>query len=451
MNKVLLLLFLALNILPIFGQDAATTKTVRKLLKAKMVIWDKYNEDGVLIAQSKKTKRWRMYQYAYDGKRPKTLVSSSYDSLGFYSHSTSYTIVKNHEKYGILDSPWGVKRPRLLVRCMYKMLKYSEGYNVMAAKGKNNLWGYIDVKSGDTLIPFVYSNYNGLPKASRRMHKYPMREYPPQIMQIINDPESITELKLRGLKLTSLPDEIRNCKNVKSVDLQNNMLTELPDAFFELTQIESLLLGSNPYMSKFDARFGKLVNLKELYIGALKGSGTMRSTSDYLEFSSEMSKMQSLEILSLGQHFNAYSNMPEFIYGLPNLTYLSLNTLFVREFENLDLKRMKSRASIKTLYLYYLSSFKDLKEGMKYFTSLELLSVGTHTHKDPINWLYDLDSIKALYIRYYKDPSEGESYYDEALNISERGDIYDTVPIDKKQKEKIIAEWDSFIDELKGE
>lgn len=429
-----------------FSQDEQLTKKLKKLLNAKEIVWDEYNGDGVLKAQSKASGKWGMYQYYYDNKRPKMLVQMKYDSLGFYDYSSNYTIVKIKNRYGLLGSPWGDESAKLLIRCIYQNIKYVDAWNFIAVKG-NGKWSYLNTETGDTLVPFVHSSYEDLPKPNSYMRKYPMPEYPEILLKIMKTPKAVTEVDLSGLSLTYLPNFIGKCINAKTVNLENNKISELPESFFELNKLEVLQLGGNPGIIKFGDEYGKLTNLKELYIGALKSYGSYSYSTEYFEFSNELSNLKNLKKLKLFGYFNGDGDLPEFIYNLPNLTDLILDGIFGLDYENMDLSKMKSKDSLRKLEIKTISSFTNMNESMKLFPRLEKVYIYTYKNTDRPLWVNDLKSLKYATISYYV-PTSQEGYYSEERAMTASGDYYGDEIMTDEQRKEALEEYDEFLKKL---
>ena len=83
--------------------DQSQDKRLKKELGASAIVWDTCNYDGVFIAQIKETKKWGMYQLMESSGKIKKLVLPKFDSLGFFCHSQNYLIVKEKEKYGVVN------------------------------------------------------------------------------------------------------------------------------------------------------------------------------------------------------------------------------------------------------------------------------------------------------------------------------------------------------------
>ena len=445
--RVYSLLFIAFFIsLSAFSQDKNLDKKMKRMLNVKEIEWDHYNEDGVFKARSKKSGKWGMYQNIYQGKRPKNLVPMKYDSLGFYDHSSNYTIVKNNGKYGLLSSPWS-GHSKLFVRCMYQQLNYVDDHSrLIAAKG-NNKWAYIDTETGDTLIPFVHNNHADLPAPSSYFYKFPMREYPEKLMKIMENPEAVTEIDLSRLNLTYLPDVIGECVNAKSVNLEQNKLSSLPNSLFELPNIDKLYLGSNPGLLEFDNRFAKFTKLKVLYIGSIMGSGTLSYLRESYKFGEEMMKLQNLQILAFYGYFNSNGDIPDFVYQLPNLKKLYLEGVFGFEYDKMDLQKLKCRDSLEVLNIETLESFENMNLSMKYFPNLERVSIKTYNHKQTPLWINDLKALTTIKIVHYSK-REGSGYYDGKTVVGNSwGYFSDEIMTDEERKEA-LKKWADYIKSL---
>lgn len=444
---IISLLLLLINGLA-FSQDENSEKIIKKLLDTKEIVWDDFNQDGVFKAKNKKTGKWGMYQYLFEGKRPKTLVRMKYDSLGFYSFSSSYTIVKNKNKYGVILSPWNDEvKARSSVKCIYQKINYVEsGYGMLAAKG-NDLWGYIDHKSGDTLIPFVHHTFSDLPTPNRAFFKNPMKNYPAELLKIINDPESITEIDLSGLKLSYLPEEIGLCVNAKSANLQNNNLSELPGSFFNLIQLETLFLGGNPNMTDFTADFAKLKNLKILHVNTTRSGGGFIQTNSNLTFSPELARLVKLEELAIGSNFNSNGDIPEFIYQLPNLKLLFLRGNLGRPYNNIAFEKLKCRDSLTRLYIEVLESFDNWNSSMKYFSNLRSVHIKTYNNKTTPTGIYDLKKLDVIKINYYATTRNSGGYH-EGLYVLEILSKWDEDVVSPEKRKEAITKWETFIKSL---
>ncbi|MBD2693140.1 COR domain-containing protein [Anabaena catenula] len=135
---------------------------------------------------------------------------------------------------------------------------------------------------------------------------------PAEIGQLTN----LQFLYLRGNKLSSLPAEIFQLTNLQTLDLSNNKLSSLPAEIFQLTNLESLDLRSNQ-LSSLPGKIGSLTNLQSLYF----------SNNKLSSLPAEIVQLTNLESLDLRS--NQLSSLPGEIGSLTNLQtfYLSSNKL----------------------------------------------------------------------------------------------------------------------------
>ena len=87
-------------------------------------------------------------------------------------------------------------------------------------------------------------------------------------LRIIKDAAALrtTELKLSEMRLTSLPPEIAQLKNLRSLDLSKNLLTSLPPEIAQVAKLNVLDLGANQFTS-VPAGILRLANLGMLNLG----------------------------------------------------------------------------------------------------------------------------------------------------------------------------------------
>jgi hypothetical protein len=430
-----------------FSQDAKLDKKIKKLLNAKEIVWDHFNEDGVLKARSKSTGKWGMYQYFYDNKRPKMLVQMKYDSLGFYDEYSSITIVKLRNKYGLLGSPWSDGPAKLIIRCIYQDMRYTSTGDFIAVKA-NNKWAYLNTENGDTLVPFVHNSFQDLPKPTYYIRENPMSEYPEKLLQLLANPEAVENIDLSGLNLTYIPNSIGKCVNARTANLEKNKLSGLPESFFELEKLEVLQIGGNPGFIKFDSNFAKLKNLRELYIGGLKSYGSFSYSTNSFEFSDKLSKLKNLKKLKIFGHFNDNGDLPQFVYNLPNLTYLKLDGVLGRDYENMDLSKLQCKDSLRQLEIRTIESFANMNESMKLFPKLEKVYVYTFKHHDKPLWINDLKSLKYVRITYYVPSKSSEGYFSDERAATGSGDYYGEKIMTDEERKEALDEYDEFLKKL---
>ncbi len=143
-----------------------------------------------------------------------------------------------------------------------------------------------------------------------------------------------TELNLKRMELSALPEVIGEFKKLKRVNLTKNQLADLPETFGNLKNLEELVLTKNKFsdypnglfsleslmfldlsenrLPHFSTRFPELKNLKWLFL----------NRNFLQELPEEMTGMVALENLNLA--FNSLTEIPQFIGDLDTLEFLNL-------------------------------------------------------------------------------------------------------------------------------
>ncbi len=443
MYKIPFLLFIAISFISAntIAQGEAMTKKMLKKLHASEIIWDTYNYDGVFKAKNKKTGKWGMFQYWEDLSEPKVLINYGYDSLGFYNHSSNYTLVKQNNKYGLLGQPWGDDPAVLIIDCKYDLLKYSGIRNVIIAN-IDNKWGYLNSVNSDTIIPFAFNSKSELPTPSSNFIKYPISKMPGKLAEIIGKPLSIRKISLSGLGLTFLPSEIGDCVNATRADLSDNHLKELPHAFFKLKKLKHLDLGGNPSIIDFGPEYSKLINLKSFVVNYSYGG--YYSTSR-LNFSDELSKLVKLEKLIIyGYFLTDEGDLPNFIYKLPNLKNLKLEGFMSSNYSKVDFNKMACKSTLEELEIKAVHDFALLNNSVKNFPKLRSLSIITFDNHSKPTFIYDIKDVYYIEITgYYGSATKQESYTGRAIiSLSKNSD---SEVINKKEKDEQMKKWELFI------
>jgi hypothetical protein len=145
-------------------------KKIMNKLGARKIVMDQGNEDGVFRAQSRKTKKWGMYQWMYEGTDVKILIPMEYDSIRNFPFNGAFTAVYNDGKVGIYLCEWSYgDDARQTVECKYedyrrvnvKQDEYrSQLYLAMKKDGK---WGWVDWITGEEKSEFIYETTKDLP------------------------------------------------------------------------------------------------------------------------------------------------------------------------------------------------------------------------------------------------------------------------------------------------
>ncbi len=147
-----------------FGQ--LPEKELRKKLKADSIEIDKGNGDGVFKIRNKKTKKWGIRQWIYEGVKTKELIPMEYDSVKLFPFNGAFTAVYNDGKVGFYLSVWsygtGAKQS---VPCIYEDYKryITDDQIPKLAVKKDNKWGWVDWLTGEEKSEFKYETPEDLP------------------------------------------------------------------------------------------------------------------------------------------------------------------------------------------------------------------------------------------------------------------------------------------------
>jgi len=146
-------------------------KEIMKKLRASEIKMDEGNGDGVFRAKSKKTNKWGMYQWMFEGTKVKEMIPMEYDSLKNFPFNGNFTQVYNDGKVGIYLCEWSYQdNAKQTVACKYedyRRINVKKGpFNgevLYLAMKKNGKWGYVDWFTGEKKTEFIYNTTKDLP------------------------------------------------------------------------------------------------------------------------------------------------------------------------------------------------------------------------------------------------------------------------------------------------
>ncbi len=118
-------------------------------------------------------------------------------------------------------------------------------------------------------------------------------------------------LKLNGLQINHLPDNVGELKGIKILYLHQNALRFLPATFALLTQIDTLNLDKNE-LTQFPAVLTDMPRLASLSL----------ANNQLTNLPANIDKMQALQTLNL--YNNQITDLPEAIFNLPALRSLNI-------------------------------------------------------------------------------------------------------------------------------
>jgi len=345
-------------------------------LKTDSIVFDAYNTDGLFKARHHKTKKWGLYQTI--GGEISEIIPMQYDSLGFFDHRTGYTLVKNNGKYGVI-SEYDNNVTLASEYDKLAILKTKSGERAMLAAKVKDKWGYIDEKTGDTLMPFAFKTKKDLPPPDPIYYKNPNKKFSEEYYSIFNRPDTITRLNLSFQKLNFLPNEIKNCTQLKYLNLEGNFFNKVPEVLKELPNLEVLYLGANHRIVELNRNkslhiLTDLKNLKALSLGNVVTNSNNLSKSfysSYIYIPRDFKFPPNLETLKIG---SSDSEVFDLVYAYPGLKKLSIIGNF-RSPISVDFNKIASKNSLESLTLSYTESAKSLNTHIAQYPNLSYLGV----------------------------------------------------------------------------
>jgi internalin A len=243
-----------------------------------------------------------------------------------------------------------------------------------------------------------------------------------------------TELDLKGLELTAVPDLIFQFASLTSLDLSDNQLGEIPESLAKLANLSHLDLGNNQ-LGAIPEFLAQLVNLSFLDLA----HNQLRTVPEFLP------RLSALRLLDLSG--NGIGTIPEFVSELKNLTWLSFGGNEITaipdslaKLDNLECLYLDDNkitiipdslariAKLRTLFLYsnqitvipdsltQLASLQDLRlfdnqiavipESLAQLTNLQLLHLSSNRITEVPRSLAQLSHLENLDIRHNPLPEE---------------------------------------------
>lgn len=150
-------------------------KDMKKKLKAIEIEMDTANGDGVFKAKGKKSKKWGMYQWMYEGTEVQELIPMQYDRLNDIPYNGKFSAVYIKGKIGFYLSKWSYNdEAKQTVECLYdEYQRFNiKGSTYLAVK-KEGLWGWVDWLTGEEHSEFKYNTKEELPMPSFEQKYWP--------------------------------------------------------------------------------------------------------------------------------------------------------------------------------------------------------------------------------------------------------------------------------------
>ena len=163
--------------------------------------------------------------------------------------------------------------------------------------------------------------------------------------------QSLTELKLNDLKLSSLPNSIVCLQNLRKLDLSNNDFVEIPPVVCKLNNLEKLKMSYNKI--KQIPSLKSLLHLKSLIL----------ENNRIEEIPATIAELTNLNNLDLD--FNLIKEIPKELCTLPFLGHLYLRNNFIKEVpdEVCNLKELEYCELVMNRITYISEKVSNLSMG----------------------------------------------------------------------------------------
>jgi hypothetical protein len=168
----------------------------------------------------------------------------------------------------------------------------------------------------------------------------------------IGEVNSLEELTIRDCGLTTIPESLRNLKNLRILRLSDNKITDVPEWISDFKKLEILNLQNNLLTHSFDV--SGLSNLIELQIGRNKKLTVLPTGIEHLskllsldfafcgvkEIPVEVTKCKMLHILNAARNYSLTKITDEIVL-MPNLRFLSLDDTGISKSRLIEIEQIK--------------------------------------------------------------------------------------------------------------
>lgn len=118
------------------------------------------------------------------------------------------------------------------------------------------------------------------------------------IDEALKNPELVFHLSLTYDNLSVIPDNIRDLKNLETLDLSVNQLTSLPEGIGNLSNLQVIYLGDNN-IEELPESFVKLTKLREIHFGHIEFTRPRGLRGNPLKVIPDLNNCDSLEFISI--------------------------------------------------------------------------------------------------------------------------------------------------------
>ncbi|WP_374540616.1 leucine-rich repeat domain-containing protein [Flavobacterium sp.] len=218
----------------------------------------------------------------------------------------------------------------------------------------------------------------------------------------IKDFKSLKRIEISGVKLTKFPIGICFLDSLTELKYSINHTDLIPNQISQLKNLKTLELRVLP-ITEIPKEIGDLKNLENLTIVQTIGNYSIADVSFKLQgistIPNEIGKLKKLKKLAL--YMNGIEEMPKEIKGLENLTHLEI-------YQN-NLKSLPNEiCQLRNLEYLDLGSnqLTNLPENIGSLTNLKVLNVRKNKLKNLPESINELENLKALFIEENEIPEE---------------------------------------------
>ena len=153
------------------------------------------------------------------------------------------------------------------------------------------------------------------------------------LQEALKDPDKVYRLHLVKMKLTHIPVEVYQFKNLQELDLNKNRIKELPDSISMLTNLQILNLSKNE-LQILPAAIGKLINLRKLVVNQNNLTALPPALGD----------LENLRVLDLWS--NDISFWPDQLANLKKLRHMDVRSILIPDDEIKKLQELLPNTEI---------------------------------------------------------------------------------------------------------
>jgi len=218
--------------------------------------------------------------------------------------------------------------------------------------------------------------------------------------------ESLTNLKKFIFNIDDstfiLPHYLSKLKNLEYLDLSSNFLEEFPKDILDLKSLEHLYLNGNYLIRSIPDEIVNLENLKSLNLEDIE-------FKTFPEKILELKKLEYLNLNSIG-----LQSIPDEIGNLKNLNELLLESNDISKLP----KQIGDLENLKTLDLSY-NRLTDIPEQIGNLKKLQKLDLSDNELVSIPSFLSNLDNLEVLYLDYNKIYSDLPQSFNNLKNLKE--------------------------------